>query len=100
MTFAEKLRELRDAAGLSEAKLAKASGLNPATLHDYAMGRRTVPGFTTVLKLARALGVSCETFAVCSDLSGDSKDAPAVDGGAKKLAPRKPRPRGSGASGG
>ncbi|MBX9580537.1 MAG: helix-turn-helix transcriptional regulator [Gemmataceae bacterium] len=99
MTFAEKLRELRDAAGLSEAKLAKASGLNPATLHDYAMGRRTVPGFTTVVKLARALGVSCEAFAVCSDLSGQGKDSPAPDRGEKKPVPGKPRRRGSGASG-
>jgi transcriptional regulator with XRE-family HTH domain len=69
MTFAEKLRELRDKAGLSEAKLAKASGLAFGSVHSYSLGRRS-PSFTAVVKIARALGVTCEAFADCEDVNG------------------------------
>src|SRR3954451_17540865 len=65
MTFAEKLRELRDAKGLSEAGLAEASGVAFGTLHDYGLGRR-VPSFPNVVKIAAALGETAETFAACS----------------------------------
>lgn len=70
MTFAEKLRELRDAKGLSEAKLAEASGIPFGTVHVYAIGRRK-PSFASVVKLAKALGVTCEAFGECSDLIGE-----------------------------
>src|SRR5438477_11953429 len=85
MTFAERLRELRTAAGLSEAKLAAASGIPFGTVHVYTMGRRK-PSFAAVLKIARALGVSCEAFAECSDLTGGGRDAPAVERSGKKPA--------------
>jgi transcriptional regulator with XRE-family HTH domain len=68
MTFAAKLRELRDAAGLSEAKLAQASGVSFAALHDYGLSRRK-PSFAAVVKIARALGVTCEAFADCTDIA-------------------------------
>src|SRR5262245_58740696 len=64
MTFAKKLRLLREAKGLSEAKLADASGVSFATLRNYAMGRRA-PSFEAVVKIARALGVTTEEFAAC-----------------------------------
>jgi transcriptional regulator with XRE-family HTH domain len=69
MTFAEKLRELRDAAGLSEAKLADLSGVAFGSLHEYGLGRRK-PSFTSVVRLARALGTTCEAFAGCEDIAG------------------------------
>jgi transcriptional regulator with XRE-family HTH domain len=72
MTFAEKLRELRDARELSEAKLADASGLPFATVHNYALGRRK-PSLAAALKLAKALGVPCEAFADCDDVQGDEE---------------------------
>lgn len=75
MTFAEKLRELRDARGLSEAKLAEAAGLPPGTLHVYAIGR-SKPSFAAVVKIAKALGVTCEEFAECEDIAG-TEGAPA-----------------------
>jgi transcriptional regulator with XRE-family HTH domain len=62
MTFAEKLRELREAAGLSEARLAAASGVSFASIHCYGLGSRK-PSFEAVVRLARALGVTCEAFA-------------------------------------
>ncbi len=67
MTFAEKLRELRDKAGLSEAKLAELSGLTFASVHGYGLGRRK-PSFNAVVKLSKALGVTCEAFADCDDM--------------------------------
>ncbi|QJW93117.1 helix-turn-helix domain-containing protein [Frigoriglobus tundricola] len=89
MTFAEKLRELRDAKGLSEAKLADASGLPFGTVHVYAIGRRR-PSFAAVVKLAKALGVTCEAFAECDDIAGEDeeekkpeKPAPKKKGGKK-----------------
>jgi transcriptional regulator with XRE-family HTH domain len=73
MTFAEKLRELRDAKGLSEAKLAELSGLPFGTVHIYGLGRRA-PSFANVVKLAAALGVTCEAFAECEDVTGEVEE--------------------------
>jgi transcriptional regulator with XRE-family HTH domain len=65
MTFADKLKELREkAGGVSEAALAEKSGVPFATIRNYAMGRRS-PSFEAVLRLAAALGVTCEAFAGC-----------------------------------
>jgi transcriptional regulator with XRE-family HTH domain len=75
MTYAQKLRELRDAAGLSEMKLAAKSGVSYFALHDYAIGRRR-PGFAAAAKIARALGTSCDVFADCEDIAGPVKTAP------------------------
>jgi transcriptional regulator with XRE-family HTH domain len=108
MTFAEKLRELRDARGLSEARLADASGLPLATLHNYGLGRRK-PSLAAAVKLARALGVTCEAFADCEDVAGEEADkgkpepkpartrsalAPSPAGA--KAEPKEPRDRGKG----
>jgi transcriptional regulator with XRE-family HTH domain len=70
MTFAEKLRQLRDGAGLSEAKLAAASGVSFASIHEYGLGRR-MPSLAAAVKIARTLGVSCEVFADCDDVAGE-----------------------------
>ncbi len=75
MRFADRLRQLRDEAGLSEAKLAKASGLTFGTLHAYGLGKRA-PSFAAVVKIAAALNgvgglkVTCESFADCEDIAG------------------------------
>jgi transcriptional regulator with XRE-family HTH domain len=71
MTFAGKLRELRDAGDLSEAKLAERSGVSFAAIHDYGLGRRK-PSFAAVVKIARALGTTCEAFADCDDMEGEA----------------------------
>lgn len=70
MTFAEKLRQLRDAVGMSEAKLAEASGLTFGSVHSYGLGRRS-PSFSAVVKIAKALGTTCEAFSGCEDIDGD-----------------------------
>jgi transcriptional regulator with XRE-family HTH domain len=98
MTFAEKLRELRDARGLSEARLADASGLPLATLHNYGLGRRK-PSLAAAVKLARALGVDCTAFADCEDVTGEEPAAPTHKSSkdrAKPEAPPEKKPRGRG----
>ena len=77
MLFAEKLRELRDGKGLSEAKLADLSGLPFGTIHDYGLGRRA-PSFSNVVKMASALGVECTAFSGCEDVAGEEAVKPVV----------------------
>jgi transcriptional regulator with XRE-family HTH domain len=72
MTVAEKLRQLRTKAGLSEAKLAELSGVSFGAVHNYGLGIRA-PTFASVVKLSRALGVTCEAFADCDDVGGPDK---------------------------
>lgn len=73
MTFAAKLREMRDAKGLSEAKLAELCGLPFGTIHGYGLSLRK-PSFAAVVKIAKALGVTCEAFSECDDILGDDAE--------------------------
>src|SRR5262245_36686152 len=59
--FAEKLRERREFAGLSQYALAKLSGLTKQALSRLEMGERE-PTWNTVQRLAAALGVDCRAF--------------------------------------
>jgi transcriptional regulator with XRE-family HTH domain len=88
MTFGERLKELREAADLSEAKLADMSGVPFGTVHGYGLDTRK-PTFENVVKLARALGVSVEAFAGCVE----EEAAPPAKGKAPAgKAPRKRKP--------
>jgi len=59
--FAERLKELRLAAGLSQAELAERAGLNRFGVAKLEQGVRE-PTWATVLELARALEVSVADF--------------------------------------
>ncbi len=59
--FAGRLRELREAAGLTQLQLAEQAGLTEQGLGQIERGRRQ-PTWETVCRLAAALGVSCEAF--------------------------------------
>lgn len=83
MTYGEKLRELRTAAGLSEPKLAAKSGVSYWALHDYALGRRR-PSLAAAARIARALGTSCDTFAECDDIAGPLKNPKKARNGRQK----------------
>jgi transcriptional regulator with XRE-family HTH domain len=61
MTFAEKLKELRQGKGLSQPKLAAASGVPVSTIRDYEQGKRE-PMFANAQRLAKALEVSLDVF--------------------------------------
>lgn len=76
MTFGQKLRELREAKGLSRAALAETCGVPFGTIHGYEAGRRS-PALATTLKLARALGVDCTAFADCDDMKEVEPEKPA-----------------------
>jgi transcriptional regulator with XRE-family HTH domain len=83
VTFADKLRELRGKAGLSQSQLATASGMSLSAVHDYEQGKRE-PSLKSAFKLAAALGVDCRAFA----------EAMADDGGPEaRPAPKRNRER-------
>jgi transcriptional regulator with XRE-family HTH domain len=61
-SFADRLRGLREAAGLSQYALAKKSGLSKQALSNLEAGNRE-PTWQTVQLLATALGADCTAFA-------------------------------------
>jgi transcriptional regulator with XRE-family HTH domain len=61
MTFGGRLKELREAAGLSQDGLARQAGLSTSTVAKIE--RLDIdPSWTTVQALAKALGVDCTAF--------------------------------------
>jgi transcriptional regulator with XRE-family HTH domain len=90
MTFAQRLRELRTVAGLSEVRLAELSGVSFGAIHNYGLGIRK-PTFAAVVRLCRALGVTCEAFAECEDIA-DEPPADAVPQGPKRRREANPSP--------
>jgi transcriptional regulator with XRE-family HTH domain len=59
--FGLKLKELREAKGWSQKKLADESGTSQKGISNWENGER-VPAWDAVLKLAKALGVDCTAF--------------------------------------
>src|SRR5205814_414078 len=59
--FAGRLRQLREANGLTQQELASKAGLKLGGIQNLESGRR-LPGWKTALALAEALGVSVEEF--------------------------------------
>jgi transcriptional regulator with XRE-family HTH domain len=62
IAFGVRLRELREAAGLTQAQLAERAGLHPQGVVKLERGERE-PAWSTLLALADALGVSVSAFA-------------------------------------
>lgn len=60
-TFGRRLKELREAASLTQQQLAEKAGLNQFGVAKLEQGVRS-PAWETVQALARALGVSCQAF--------------------------------------
>ena len=59
--FAQRLKELREASGMTQQALADLAGLKLGGIRDLEQGRNK-PTWETVLALASALGVSCVVF--------------------------------------
>src|SRR5262245_27420959 len=83
--FAGRLRELREARGVTQAGLAGAAGLKEGGIRDLEQGRRK-PTWETVLALSQALGVDCTAFttppsaeAAASRPRGRPRKAPAPE---------------------
>jgi transcriptional regulator with XRE-family HTH domain len=74
MTFAEKLRQLRDAAGLTQEQMAERSSINLWTIRGYEQGRRE-PNWKGVLSLAKALDVAAEVFSECDESTPEEQSA-------------------------
>lgn len=64
VTFAERLRQLRKQAGLTQQQLADASGVPLGSIRNYEQAQRE-PYWDVAFRLSRALGVSVEVFAEC-----------------------------------
>lgn len=62
LTFGQRLRELRAAAGLTQAQLAERAGVPHSYYGDLERGRRPNPQWDTVRRLAAALGVTPNNF--------------------------------------
>jgi transcriptional regulator with XRE-family HTH domain len=59
--FARKLKELRDAAGLSQGQLAEEAGLSQKAISLLEAGNRQ-PTWDTVCRIADALGAKLDQF--------------------------------------
>ena len=59
--FAVRLKELREAAGLSQAELGERARITRVQVNRLESGKRS-PNWSTVQALAKALGVKCDAF--------------------------------------
>jgi transcriptional regulator with XRE-family HTH domain len=82
--FAGRLRELRDAAGLTQQQLADKAGLAVGVIRKLER-REHRPTWETVLTLCQALGVTCEAFT-----QEPAERPPATPGRPKKQADEPP----------
>lgn len=53
----EKLRELRESAGITQEELAKRSGVSRVTISKLESGAQKVTTNTTILQIAKALAI-------------------------------------------
>jgi transcriptional regulator with XRE-family HTH domain len=58
-TFAERLKQIRDARDLSQSELARKAGMQPSAIAHFEADRRK-PSFDNVRALAKALEVSAD----------------------------------------
>jgi len=90
-SFGERLRRLRDAAGLTQMQLAEKAGVPLTTLRNWEHDRRE-PLVSAAFKLAGALGVSCEAFKDCVGAGQSAnKSSTTPKGGSGKGKKRKGR---------
>src|SRR5687768_14430747 len=79
--FAARLRELREARGLTRKELAAKAGLkSQAGIRNLEQGVRA-PSWPTVVALCKAMGISCDEF--MKPPTGGSKPAAGEDESAK-----------------
>ena len=105
MTFGERLKAIRVEKGLTQTGLAERAGLTLQGIGQLERGRRE-PSWGTVQAVARALGVSCQTFeeAAKDEEAGtparprkaDAPDVAGQDVAAEATAKKTPRKKGGG----
>lgn len=74
MRFKEMLKALREKADLTQEQVAERAGIPIGSYRNLEQGQRG-PGWATVVKLAKALGVSTDEFAKCDEVNKPSKPA-------------------------
>jgi transcriptional regulator with XRE-family HTH domain len=60
--FGDKLKQLREAAGLTQADLAEKSGVSKGAIRDLEQNPEKSPRFDNVQAICKALGVDCTAF--------------------------------------
>jgi transcriptional regulator with XRE-family HTH domain len=83
MAFHERLKSLRDAAGLSQEALARAAGISTSAVTKLEQSGKE-PSWNTAKKLAKALGVSLDDLAVDEQTATLSEPTSANKGRRKK----------------
>jgi transcriptional regulator with XRE-family HTH domain len=71
--FAEKLKQLREAAKLSQEAVARTMGMSVGIIRDYEQGKKK-PSLRAAFKLADALGVDVKVF---KDSLAEAEEPPA-----------------------
>jgi transcriptional regulator with XRE-family HTH domain len=92
VALGDRIRELREAAGLGREQLAAAAGVSVRAVVQWELGERE-PGWFNMVALAEALGVDCTAFT-----KPPAERAPAGPGRPRKEpaappAPKRPRGR-------
>jgi transcriptional regulator with XRE-family HTH domain len=62
MPFGIRLKEIRDARGVSQKELADTTGISQQAISAWESQKRSGPGPEELFKLADALGVDCSAF--------------------------------------
>ncbi len=70
--FADRLRELREAKGITQKQLAELAGVSLRGVAQWEQGVRE-PAWSSVVALCGALGVSCEAFLQEPTRKGEKK---------------------------
>lgn len=83
MTFGQKLRELREAKKMSREALAVGSNVSFGTINAYEADRRS-PSLAIAQRLAKCLGVTCEAFSDCEDITSEKEQPTSKKKGGKK----------------
>ena len=79
MVFGDRLKTLREAAGMSQEALARCAGISTSAVSKLEQ-KKVEPTWPTVQALARALGVGCQTFEDISDRKPDDAEQAAAEG--------------------
>jgi putative transcriptional regulator len=87
-TFANRLKELREAAGLTQKQLAEKAGVGLRTVSSLEQALYE-PVWSTVLALARALGVEVQAFVVQQGRQGEAQSFTAAPPKRGRGRPRK-----------
>jgi transcriptional regulator with XRE-family HTH domain len=89
MRFGERLRELRESAGLTQQQLADAAGVPVGSIRNYEQGHRE-PYWNVVYRLVPALGVNCDAFQQCVQplLASEPAPVPKKKGKSSKIRKR------------